>query len=445
MPSHRQRCKTMKKVITYGTFDMLHHGHLKLLERAKALGDYFIIGITSDSYDQYRGKLNVVDDLAKRIENVRATGLADEIIVEEYEGQKIDDIVQKNIDIFAIGSDWAGTFDYLEEFCQVVYLERTRGISSSDLRDQTHKFIRFGIVGTGLAAQQFVAESRHVSGMGVEGVMADEAGRAESFCRHHELLFGTQDYNALLDGCDAIYLARHDDQYPLIRAALERGRHVVCEPPLCLSLQQTSELCALARQNSAVLMENYTTLYAPGFQRLISLAKSGRIGDIKSVDVSFTRGMPGPATPGQLMHWAKLPLLPAHRLFGLEKMRPSAVCWQHEEGGGFANLTLAHESALTTLRVGNAVKAEDTLIISGTKGFLSVPYPWWKTEYYELHADTDSSVRKFYYAFLGEGTRYVLVELLRRIAEGGSGPAQETMLLAGAIEQLQNIVPMFIL
>ena len=115
----------MTKVITYGTFDLLHHGHRNLLKRAKALGDYLIVGVTSESYDRYRGKLNVQQSLMERIENVRGLGLADEIVVEEYEGQKIDDIVRLQVDIFAIGSDWTGRFDYLKENCQVVYLERT--------------------------------------------------------------------------------------------------------------------------------------------------------------------------------------------------------------------------------------------------------------------------------------------------------------------------------
>ena len=81
----------MTKVITYGTYDLLHYGHVRLLERAKALGDYLIVGVTADGFDMARGKINVQQSLMERMEAVRATGLADEVIVEEYEGQKIDD------------------------------------------------------------------------------------------------------------------------------------------------------------------------------------------------------------------------------------------------------------------------------------------------------------------------------------------------------------------
>ena len=113
----------MIRVITYGTYDLLHKGHIRLLERAKELGDYLIVGVTADNFDRSRGKINVQQTLAERIAAVKETGLADEIVVEEYEGQKIDDIRRYGVDIFTVGSDWRGYFDYLKEYCKVVYLE----------------------------------------------------------------------------------------------------------------------------------------------------------------------------------------------------------------------------------------------------------------------------------------------------------------------------------
>ena len=111
----------MKKVITYGTYDLFHEGHYKLLQRAKALGDYLIVGVTTEHFDEARGKVNVVDSLLERVENVRKTGFADEIIVEDHEGQKIEDIQKYGVDIFTVGSDWEGHFDYLKAYCEVVY------------------------------------------------------------------------------------------------------------------------------------------------------------------------------------------------------------------------------------------------------------------------------------------------------------------------------------
>jgi len=112
----------MIKVITYGTFDLFHQGHIKLLERAKALGDYLIVGVTTEHFDEARGKVNVIDSCLERVDNVRKTGLADEIIIEDHIDQKMEDIQKYGIDIFTVGSDWEGTFDYLKALCKVVYL-----------------------------------------------------------------------------------------------------------------------------------------------------------------------------------------------------------------------------------------------------------------------------------------------------------------------------------
>ena len=152
----------MRKVITYGTFDLFHEGHYNLLKRAKALGDYLIVGVTTDTFDLERGKINTCNNVMERIDAVRATGLADLIVIEEYKGQKIDDILKYGVEIFAIGSDWEGYFDYLNEFCKVVYLPRTEGISSTQIRK--HRPVAdIGIIGTGSIASRFASESAFVN------------------------------------------------------------------------------------------------------------------------------------------------------------------------------------------------------------------------------------------------------------------------------------------
>ena len=158
----------MVKVITYGTFDLLHYGHVRLLERAKALGDYLIVGVTAEDFDKSRGKINVQQSLMERVDAVRATGLADEIVIEEYEGQKIDDIRRYGVDIFAIGSDWKGKFDYLNEYCHVIYLDRTEGISSTELRSQDQSF-RLGLVGNSSFLNKVERECQLVNGLHLAG------------------------------------------------------------------------------------------------------------------------------------------------------------------------------------------------------------------------------------------------------------------------------------
>ena len=254
----------MIKVITYGTYDLLHYGHIRLLERAKALGDYLIVGITSDDYDKTRGKINNQQSLIERIAAVKATGIADEIIVEEYEGQKIDDIRRNDVDIFTVGSDWEGKFDYLNEYCKVVYLPRTEGVSSSEIRAEKRKLV-IGTIGEGNICKKFIREMQYVNG--VEHKECDDT----------------------LTGVDAVYIATHpNNHYADTKRALEAGKHVICESPIALSTEHLCELMELAHSRGLVLADAIKTAYSTAYSRLLVVAKSGRIGEIVSVDAVCT-------------------------------------------------------------------------------------------------------------------------------------------------------------
>ena len=186
----------MKKVITYGTYDCLHYGHIRLLERAKALGDYLIVGVTSDAYDKERGKINGTQSVLERVEAVRKTGLADLIIIEEYEGQKIDDIIKYGVDIFTVGSDWVGKFDYLNDYCKVVYLDRTQGVSSSEIRTE-NKLIRMGIVGESTLTSKFRNECEYVNGIEMSGLCYEDVLEDKKTAK--DFSYVTGNYNELLD------------------------------------------------------------------------------------------------------------------------------------------------------------------------------------------------------------------------------------------------------
>ena len=216
----------MIKVITYGTYDLLHYGHIRLLQRAKALGDYLIVGVTADDFDKTRGKINVRQSLIERVEAVRATGIADEIIIEEYEGQKIDDIKRYGIDIFTVGSDWEGKFDYLKEYCQVIYLERTEGISSSEIRE-SRSAVSLGMVGDTAFLNKFGRECAYVNGIHLCGICTRKPDFLAEELRKLPLI--TPDFDELLVQADAVYIrswpARHYDD---IKHALLQGKNVLC-------------------------------------------------------------------------------------------------------------------------------------------------------------------------------------------------------------------------
>lgn len=126
----------MKKVITYGTFDLFHIGHLNLLKRAKALGDYLIVAVSSDYFNlREKGKVCQIKDV-DRMEIVKAIRYVDEVILEENWEQKKLDVQKYDVDVFVMGDDWEGKFDFLKEYCEVVYLPRTEGISSTMIKSE---------------------------------------------------------------------------------------------------------------------------------------------------------------------------------------------------------------------------------------------------------------------------------------------------------------------
>ena len=417
----------MVKVITYGTFDMFHHGHRRLLERAKALGDYLIVGVTSDDYDKTRGKINNQQSLMERVAAVKDTGIADEIIVEEYEGQKIDDIRRLGVDIFTVGSDWEGYFDYLNEYCKVVYLPRTAGVSSSEVRAEKRK-LQIGLVGTAVFRTKFINESKHVNGVDVVGVYASHPGDEPEV----KDLFYTNDYDELLSKVDAVYIiSKPENHYKHTKQALEAGKHVLCESPVAYTKEQCKELYALATKKNLILMDAIKTAYSTAYERLILMAKSGKIGKVISVDAVCTSLRDGISIEGtdltkkwnSMCGWAPAALLPVFQVFGTDyKDIIFYTKFQNkmENIDAFTKIDLVYPSGVATVKVAKGAKAEGELIIAGTEGYIYVPAPWWKTDYFELRYENPENNKRFFYQLDGEGIRYEIVAFAKAVESGKS-------------------------
>lgn len=389
----------MTKVITYGTYDLLHYGHIRLLERAKELGDYLIVGVTADDFDKTRGKINVQQSLMERIEAVRATGLADEIIVEEYEGQKIDDIQRYGVDIFTVGSDWKGKFDYLNAYCKVVYLDRTEGVSSSEIRAEKRK-IFIGTIGNKGLCDKFIKEVSYVNG--VEYKECDE-----------EYL-----------GVDAVYIATLPEKhYSDVKRALENGKHVICESPIAMNTIQCKELIEYAENNSLILVDGIKTAYSTAYSRLLVLAKSGHIGEILSIDSVCTSNRVTGITDlkneqNSICAWGPTALLPIFQLAGVEYNDMQIVTKLFDKKANFdafTKISFEYDKMVATAKVAKAAKSEGELIITGTKGYIYVPAPWWKTEYFEIRYENQNENKKYFYQLDGEGIRYEIVAFARAV------------------------------
>lgn len=409
----------MIKVITYGTYDLLHFGHIRLLERAKALGDYLIVGVTADDFDKNRGKINVQQSLMERIEAVRVTGLADEIIVEEYEGQKIDDIRRYDVDIFTVGSDWKGKFDYLNEYCKVVYLDRTEGVSSSEIRAKKRK-VKLGLVGESILVSKVEKECEYVNGLEICGIYTANA-KLDVDCRRIT-------FKELLKESDALYIISEPKlHFEQIKEALEKGKHVLCETPIALTSKQSSELHKVAKENGCILMDSIKTAYSTAYSRMLLLVKSGKIGKVISIDTTATslrdieliQDNKVDSTWNSICAWGPTVMLPVFHILGTEyKSKKIVSKMLNDTFDIFTKIDFIYEDAVATVKVGKGVKSEGELIISGTKGYIYIPAPWWKTDYFEIRYEDQNSNKRYFYQLDGEGIRYELVAFLKTIETG---------------------------
>ena len=352
---------------------------------------------------------------------VRKTGLADEIIVEEYEGQKIDDIQRYGIDIFTVGSDWRGKFDYLSRYCKVVYLERTLGVSSTELRSEGT--LRLGLAGDVSFMPKYLAEASYVNGLVVTGAcVGDIDACAPELTGLPDL---TTDYESLLSVVDAVYIATDSrTRSENVEKALSAGVHVLCESPVSLDVGTRDSLFLLAREKGIVLMEAIRPASCTAFKRLCRIVEGGAIGDVLAIDSTctsthdFSQGLSPSATWGSIYEWAPTALLPALSLFGANSFEARFVSRldSNKHIDLFSRIYLTFDKFVATCTLARGAKSEGSLVITGTKGCAYVPAPWWKTDYFELRFEDASENRRFFWQLDGQGIRGQLVTFTRLIA-----------------------------
>lgn len=360
------------------------------------------------------------------IDGVKSTGLADEIIVEEYEGQKIDDIKKYDVDIFTVGSDWKGKFDYLNEYCKVVYLERTQGVSSTEIREQKRQ-LRMGLVGESKYLCKLLKESTYVNGLSIEAIYSDSLDDVPAELK--KLKTVTDNLDVFINAVDAVYIRSFPTKhYEQIKKVLNAGKHVLCESPITLDKQQCKELFELAQAKGCILMEAIKTAYNTAFSRLVLLAKSGKIGDVVSVDATCTSLKELAANEVEKLtvwnsafDWGPTAMLPVFEILGTNyKLKRIVTHYIDKERNfdDFTKMDFTYDNAVASIKVGMGVKSEGELIVSGTKGYIYVPAPWWKTDYFELRYENAADNRRYFYQLDGEGIRYELVAFVRAIDNG---------------------------
>lgn len=299
--------------------------------------------------------------------------------------------------------------------------------------------VRLGIIGSGRIAQRFVEELGCIGGIEAVMVCNPHSGSAERFAERWGILEHTQSPEELKHRVDAVYIASpHETHYSYAKDMLAAGLHVLCEKPLCFSGAQAAELFELARQGGVVLMEAVKTAYCPAFLRLLEVVGSGTIGEIRDVEACFTRLTENPVREftdleygGSFTEFGSYTLLPVIKLLGKNPCETKFYSLPCENGlDAYTKGIFTYENGMAAVKTGLGVKSEGQLLISGTKGYVLAPSPWWLMKRFEVHFENPMQKEVYEYPFEGQGLRYETEAFVKRIK------GEETRGVIGADESI---------
>lgn len=286
------------------------------------------------------------------------------------------------------------------------------------------KIYCLGIIGTGRIAHRFVPEARTVDGVEITAVYNPRLSSAEKFATEHNIGFYTDDIESFIKEVDAVYIAApHENHVDYCKYMLLNKKHVLCEKPMAFSKDEINELAVLAERQGCILMEALKTAYCPGFIALLDVIKSGKIGEVIDVEACFTKLVPESSREltseiyaGSFMELGSYVLLPILKILGENPKKINFWSKYNDNNVDlYTKVYFDYGGAIATGKVGLGVKSEGELIISGTKGYIRVPAPWWLTRKIEVHYEDANATDYYEYSFEKDGLRYEIKAFLDRI------------------------------
>lgn len=286
-------------------------------------------------------------------------------------------------------------------------------ISSDSNFHADNSDVNIGIIGTGNIAGRFLNESRHVSGVKVVAAYNPDLEQAAAFCRKHCIAYYTSSVEELLSIVDAVYVASPvGTHYDYSKMSLEHGRHVLCEMPFTVTRKEAAELLKIASRRNLVLLPAIKTAYCQSFKQFLDVARSGIIGQVVDVSATVTNlladDVPDAFANERMLENFSYPILTFFKLCGVgyNAVHPFVkMCGKRLQ---FVNAAIIYDDSICVLKVGVGVKSEGSLVVSGTKGYIYVPAPWWKPDYFEVRFEDQTHNRKFFFPYEADGLRYEL-------------------------------------
>lgn len=321
--------------------------------------------------------------------------------------------------------------------------------------------MKLGMIGTGRIAKRAVRELVHVPGIALVSVFNPNYEHGMSFATSAMNIYGEgkekitayPDLSSFAKSVDAVYIATpHGTHFSYAEKMLLAGKHVICEKPLCLKEDSAKKLIEISSSSDLVLMEAVKTAFCPGFKKLQEVVQSGVIGDVVDVEATFTRltepagrEFDPKACGGSFTEFGSYTLLPIFRFLGTDFDDVSPRSIMTESGvDGYSKVTFSFGTkeksesnketcknvsvrATATARTGLTAKSEGQLVITGSKGYVLVPSPWWLTRYFEIRHEDPDQIEKYDCEYEGDGLRYEFEELLKRVNEAETGGDSGTL------------------
>lgn len=296
-------------------------------------------------------------------------------------------------------------------------------------------YLRIGVIGTGSIARRFAQEMAYVEKVFLAAAYNPDIDELKKFCDEFGIASELQTLDDMLREVDAIYIASPCySHYEYALKSLEADKHVLCETPLTLAHKEALELYSIAEKRGLILMPALKTAYSQSFVNVINEALSGVIGEIVDISATVTTLLPQSVTVGfnneRLQDNTYYGLLAVFKLLGTDYKKVSTFTRTDDAKDLYIDATLEYEDAVAHVRAGTGVKSESSLVISGSKGYIYVPAPWWKPDYFEIRYENPYDNKKLYFPFESSGLRYEIKAFLDSIGMKSIKPAitkQETL------------------
>lgn len=296
-------------------------------------------------------------------------------------------------------------------------------------------YLRIGVIGTGSIARRFAQEMSYVEKVFLAAAYNPDIDELKKFCDEFGIASESQTLEDMFREVDAIYIASPCySHYEYALKALEADKHVLCETPLTLAHKEALELYSIAEKRGLILMPALKTAYSQSFVNVINEALSGVIGEIVDISATVTTLLPQSMTVGfnneRLQDNTYYGLLAVFKLLGTDYKKVSTFTRTDDAKDLYIDATLEYEDAVAHVRAGTGVKSESSLVISGSKGYIYVPAPWWKPDYFEIRYENPYDNKKLYFPFESSGLRYEIKAFLDSIGMKSIKPAitkQETL------------------